>query len=144
MDTDETRVIGLSLTNESGSFELEKQEGVWKVLSPAAAAGQELDAEKATALIRAVSSIRLSGGVGPLDEAAHGLARPAATLALRLAPDDTQEGSEAELTVMVGGQVEGDESQRYITRGGFGFTGTVWESSVRQLLEETLDELYGS
>ena len=144
VDTDETRVIGLSLTNESGSFELEKQEGVWKVLSPAAAAGQELDAEKADALIRAVSSIRLSGGAGPLDEAAHGLARPAATLALRLAPDDTQEGSEAELTVTVGGQVEGDESQRYITRGGFGFTGTVWESSVKQLLEETLDELYGS
>ncbi len=144
VDTDETRVVGLTLTNESGSFELEKQEGVWKVLSPAASTGKELDAEKADALIRTVSSIRLSGGAGPVDEAAHGLARPAATLALRLGPDDTQESSEAELTVKVGGPVEDNESQRYITRGSFGFTGTVWESSVRQLLEETLDELYGS
>ncbi len=100
--------------------------------------------EKAEALIRAVSSIRLSDGTGPVDEAAHGLAPPAATLVLRLGPDDAQESSEAELTVKVGGQVEDNESQRYITRGSFGFTGTVWESSVKQLLEETLDELYGS
>ena len=144
VDTDETRVVGLTLTNDSGSFELEKQDGVWKVLSPATSAGKELDAEKADALIRTVSSIRLSGGAGPLDEAAHGLALPAATLVLRLSPDGAEENSEAELTVKVGGQVEDNESQRYITRGGFGFTGIVWDSSVSQLLEKTLDELYGS
>jgi len=144
VETDETRVIGLTLTNESGSFELEKQEGVWKVLSPAASAGKELDAEKADALIRAASSIRLSDGAGPEDDTAHGLGRPAATLVLRLGPDGTEDSSETELTVKVGGQVEDNESQRYITRGGFGFTGTVWESSVSQLLENTLDELYGS
>ena len=144
VDTDEARVIGLTLTNESGSFELEKQEGVWKVLSPATAAGQELDADKADALIRALSSIRLSGGAGPVDEASHGLAQPAATLVLRLGPDDAEESAETELIVKVGGQVEDNESQRYVTRDGFGFTGTVWESSVRQLLEKTLDELYGS
>ncbi len=144
VEADETRVIGLTLTNESGSFELEKQEGVWKVVSPAASAGKELDAEKAEALIRTASSIRLSDGTGPVDDTAHGLGRPAATLVLRLGPDGTEDSSETELTVKVGGQVEDNESQRYITRGGFGFTGTVWESSVRQLLEKTLDELYGS
>ncbi len=144
VDADEARVVGLKLTNESGSFELEKQDGVWKVISPAASADRELDAGKAQALIRALSSIRLSDGAGPLDEAAHGLAPPAATLVLRLAPDEGQEGAESELTVNVGGQVEDNESQRYITRSSFGFTGIVWESSVRQLLEKTLDELYGS
>ncbi len=32
----------------------------------------------------------------------------------------------------------------FVTRSGFEFTGTVWESSVRRLLEETLDDLHAS
>jgi hypothetical protein len=79
-----------------------------------------------------------------VDEAAHGLADPAATVVLRF-EEPTAEGEAGpaigELTLRIGGTPEDEESQRYVTREGFGFTGTVWESSVRRLIEETLEDL---
>jgi hypothetical protein len=144
---DESRIIGLTLTNASGSFLLSKQEGIWRVGSPEGGAEAELDQGKVDSLVRQAAEIRLSDGTGPVDEAAHGLAEPAATLVLRLRDVDAASGeatSARELTVRIGGKPEDDESRRYITRDGFGFTGTVWESSVRRLLEETLGDLYPS
>ena len=46
--------------------------------------------------------------------------------------------------LQIGGKVEDQDTQRYITRSGLEFTGTVWESSVTKLLEEKLDALFAS
>lgn len=141
VSADQARVVGLTLTNESGSFELEKQDDVWRVVG---GDGPDLDTAKVDALLRAGTSIRLADAAGTVDQTAHGLAQPAATLILRLASGDAEEDAESVLTVTVGSKVEDNDNHRYVTRDGFGFTGTVWESSVRPLLEETLDGLAGS
>jgi hypothetical protein len=147
VDVDESRVVGLALTNEAGTFQLSKQEGIWTVGSPGGDAEAELDQGKVDSLVRQAADIRLSDGTGPVDEVAHGLAEPSATLVLRVRDAAAGPGEEApirELTVRIGGRPEDDESRRYITRDGFGFTGTIWESSVRRLLEETLADLHRS
>jgi hypothetical protein len=41
-----------------------------------------------------------------------------------------------ELTFRIGGKLPDKESQRYVTRDGFGFTGTVWESSISKLIAQ--------
>jgi len=49
-----------------------------------------------------------------------------------------------QLTFLIGDKPEDEDSARYVTREGFGFTGTVWESSVERLIAETLEDLAGS
>ena len=91
-----------------------------------------------------VVGIRLNDGAGPVDEVVHGFAKPAATLVLRLQGGADDPGGEAairELTIRIGAKADDNEAQRYLTRDGFGFTGTVWESAVRRLLEDTLYEV---
>jgi hypothetical protein len=147
VDADASRVVGVILTNESGSFELVKRDGAWSVSAPEDETGVELDQTKVDSFVRSAASIRLSDGTGPVEDAAHGFSAPAATLVLRW-QDAEAEFEEAatthETTLWVGDKPEDNESERYITREGFGFTGTVWESSVRRLLEETLEELHPS
>lgn len=138
LDADALSYFGL--TNEAGSFELEKTDGAWKVVAPAEAAG-ELDATKLDDLMRSMALIRLDKSAGPTDDSAHGFANPAATLVMRWgAGAETSDTSE--VTVLVGNRPADEESQRFITRSDFGFAGTIWEGSVKKLLEETLDGLY--
>jgi hypothetical protein len=145
IDADETGVVGVVVSNEAGSFELVKQEGIWTVSAPAHVEDADLDQGKVDSLVRAAADIRLDDGTGPVDDAAHGLANPAATLVLRVQDAEgnlDETAAVREVTVRIGDHPEDDESKRYITRDGFGFTGTTWESSVRRLLEEKLEELY--
>ena len=145
VQTDETDVVGFTLSNESGSFELVREDGIWKLRSPEHE--ETLDQGKVDAFVRTACSVRLDDAVGPVDSAAHGFTSPAATLVLRWSDaleGVDEEGDVRELTLTVGQQLPDNESQRYITREGFEFTGTVWESSVRRLLEETLDDLLAS
>jgi hypothetical protein len=145
VQTDETRVVGFTLSNESGSFELVREDGIWKHSLPER--DDTLDQGKVEAFVRTVSSVRLDDAVGPVDSAAHGFTSPAATLVLRWSDTLEEvdgEGAVRELTLTIGQQLPDNESRRYITRDGFEFTGTVWESSVRRLLEETLDDLLAS
>jgi len=145
VQTDETRVVGFTLTNESGRFELVREDGIWKLHSPEG--DKTLDQGKVDAFVRTASSVRLDDATGPVDPAAHGFASPAATLVLRwsdMLDGVAEEGGVNELTLTVGQQLPDDESRRYITRDGFGFTGTIWESSIRRLLEEKLDDLLAS
>jgi hypothetical protein len=141
LQADELDVIGLTLTNPSGSFELAREDGMWKVRSPESQAEVELDQAKVGALVRQVASLRFDDATGPLDEATHGFAEPAATLILHSAGTEEQD---RRFTVRIGSKVPDEESKRFATRDGFGFTGTVWESTVTPLLEETLDELSAS
>jgi hypothetical protein len=147
VDADATGVVGVVLTNAAGGFELAKQAGIWTVRAPARAQGAELDQGKVDSLVRTAAEIRLSDGTGPVDEAAHGLANPAATLVLRIqdaADDPAGTAAVREVTVRIGDAPDDDDAKRYVTRDGFGFTGIVWESSVRRVLEEKLEELYPS
>ncbi len=147
VEIDETRVVGLTLTNASGSFELHKQDGIWQLRADGDDSRPTLDQGQVDAFVRTAASLRLDDAIGALDRSAHGFTTPAATLVLRYSPDGgaPAEGAELlELTLEVGAPVADDESRRYVTRDGFDFSGTVWESSVRRLLEDTLDEFVGS
>ncbi len=144
--TDAAGVVGMRLTNAAGSFELARRDGAWTVISPEGAGKRPLDQAKVDELVRTASSIQLSDASGPVDETAQGFGRPAATLVLRwaAAEESDTDAPPRETTVQVGDKVQDNESQRYVTRQGFGYAGTVWESSVDRLITGKLDELYGS
>ncbi len=144
VDVDDLRVLGLTLTNAAGSFELAKQDGVWTLVSPALSGGEQLDQGKIYSLVRSVASLRVSDATGAVD-VSHGFENPVATLVLRWGPDlIEQDAGGGELTLLVGAQVADDEEQRYVTREGFGFTGEVGQYSVIRLIEDTVNELLGS
>jgi hypothetical protein len=153
------QVVALEVTNRSGSFALEREAGgAWKIRSPAGAEGT-LDAAKVDELVRAAASLRIADPVGREEAGSQGLDAPAATVVLRVAAAEkttaTEQtaGAEAaaetaaapqEVTVRIGKPLEENTSQRYVTRDGFGYTGTVWESSVERLIEGELQGLLAS
>ena len=130
----------IELRNVQGSFALVRHEGLWTVAAPAGREDEKLNQDEVLSLLRTVTGLRLADAAGLLDETAQGFVEPAATLVLGWS--GTEEGAgPGELTIEVGGPVPDREDQRHITRSGFGFAGTIWESSVRRLLEETLETL---
>jgi len=133
----------LSLHNASGRFELERQAGLWSVVSPADHGDEALDQEAVLALLRAVTELRLSDAVGPLDETLHGFTAPAATLKLAWSSGrpGAEDGGSGEWTLRIGGKPADQEGQRYVTRSGSAFTGTIWETSLERLLDDSLDDL---
>jgi hypothetical protein len=138
VDIEESQLVGVKLTNGAGSFELAREEGNWKVTAPADQAAVELDGEKVESLLRTARTIRLADAIGKADPQAQGFADPAASLELRrTAPDGTTET----VVVQIGGRLPDKDSQRYVTRAGWGFAGTIWESSIQKLLDEPLSAL---
>ncbi len=138
VDVAESQLVSLSLTNDNGTFELTRQDDQWR----ADGSEQTLDADEVDSLVRAASSIQLAKPVGLKDASAHGFADPAATVTLRYRPLGEPETAETrEIVVIIGGKPEEDGSERYITRSDFGFTGTIWESSIKLLLDSELDDL---
>ena len=110
-------------------------------------ADRELDQGKVDTLIGSARSLRIADPVGPVDPEAQGFGEAPVTFRLRwtaAAPGGEAGQAEDETTVQIGDQVEDKETQRYITRTGFGFAGTIWESSVNALLEQKLDDLLAS
>ena len=95
--------------------------------------GKSLDQGKVDSLVRTMATLQLSEAAGEVDDEAQGFASPAATVTL------AWEGGEAR--VQVGTTVEGKDSQRYITREGFGFAGTIWDSSIKRFLDDGLAAL---
>jgi hypothetical protein len=132
VDIDEEAIIGIAVKNAEGSFELTREDGVWIVSAPASQADQELDQDKVLSLIRTAGSIRVEKPVGPADPAGQGLGEAEVTL--------TVEGA-APVTVQVGSKVADNDSQRYIGKQGFDFAATVWDSSVRKIVEQKLGDL---
>ena len=66
-------------------------------------------------------------------------------MTLRFSPgEEDTEGPPQETVVRVGSRPADKDTLRYVTRNGFGFAATVWESSVKGLIEKTaLDLLSG-
>lgn len=126
------QVDGLVLENSHGRFELARGEEGWTVVSPALVEGP-LDSAQIEALLQAVTTMRLVDPVGATDAEGQGLARPAASLTLR--------SSGGEVVVRVGDRVPDKTTQRFVTRAGSGYTGTIWESAVQSLLDRKIDDL---
>ncbi len=141
------QLTGLVLTNSNGTLELQQVDGTWSIVAPRDAVGRALDTQKIDDLLRAASSVRLADAVGRRDAATHGFDPPSAVCVVRFAAGaagadaETSPAAAQELSVEIGGKVVGNESQRYVGRAGFDYTGSVWESSVQSLLESKLDDL---
>ncbi len=141
VELDPAQVEGLVVTNVAGTLELTRgADGAWQLTADGQTVLDELDAGKIDALVAAASSLRLSDPVGPVDAEAHGLAEPAATVTVRYreTPPDAEP---SEITIRIGGLLPNKDTQRYIGRSGFNYTGAIWESSVAKLLDETRDSL---
>jgi hypothetical protein len=148
-DAAQDQVVGIVLTNPTGTFELQKLDGVWRVVAPESSVDLELDSTKVDNLVRSATSLRLADAVGARDDAAHGFASPAATVVVRWNPAGEIAAGESptalqELTIEIGSQIADDDSKRYVGRSGFEFTGSTWDSSVTSLIEKTLDDLSAS
>ena len=138
------RLLSLELTNAEGSFRLDKGENGWTVAAPAG--DLQLDQDKVDTLVRAATSLRLAEPVGPVDPEVHGFDEPSATLVLRYSAGTAEDEAAPveEITVSVGRKLDDPETQRYVTRSGFPFTGTIWDSSVTSLTEKKLGDLSAS
>lgn len=147
VDAKQDQVVGIVVDNPAGRFELEKSGDAWKVVAPENSAGLELDANKVDELVRAATSLRLADAVGKRDDAAQGLASPEATIVLRWSASDAApaEGETPadlrEETIQVGAKLPDEDAQRYIGRSGFAWAGTIWDSSVKTLLEKKLSDV---
>jgi uncharacterized protein DUF4340 len=138
---DSVATIGVS--NQKGSFQLEKKNGAWSVKTPAAKAHAALDAQKVESLVRTLCGLSLDTPAGPEGDAAFGLGVPEATLVFQRAPapGDSTGAAAAPVVVRIGAPVPGKEGERYAARSGFGFAVTVPKYSVDQALDATLEGL---
>ena len=46
-----------------------------------------------------------------------------------------------EQTIEIGSSLAEEDSKRFVSRSGFGYTGSIWSSSVEKLVENSLDDL---
>lgn len=143
VDSEGREIVRFSLKNEHGSFELSRVEDGWQVVAPAALAGRALDPDAVDAMVSGADSLVLADGVGPVDEEAHGFGKAATVVRLEFSNGEQGETG-AEVTLRLGAQTPGEEGRRYVTREGFAFTGTIWDSSVSKWLDARLDTLLAS
>jgi hypothetical protein len=144
----ESDITELQVQNAKGAFGVRKQSGAWVVTSPEKMKGRTLNADKAAALVRAVAGLRLSDGAGKVDDTGQGFAPAAATVWVKWeskppegAPEAPSSMPPGERTIRIGAKAQGKETERYVSWSGFGYTGTVWDSSVTSLVEDGLDKL---
>ena len=123
----------VAVRNEHGAFEVERVEGDWIVVTPDDAKGRSCSKEKIDAIVRVAASLNVSGAAGRVDAAAQGLGDDATIVTL-----SHDEGS---TTVRIGAKVPDNDSQAYVTRDGFGFAATQWESSFNSATNAKLEEL---
>ena len=133
---DASTVREVRLSNVHGDVTLTREEDGWTVTAGgevAPANGDEVEQ-----LVGALCELRL---IKPADDGAEtGLAEAVATATLQvLDGEDTRE-----IVVRVGSPVAGNESQRYVTKDGYGYNGIVWESAVQAVLERRLEDLVAS
>jgi hypothetical protein len=143
MDVDALAVSEVTVENASGRFTVAKTaDGTWAVAFPTGRT-QPVDPSKVVELIRVATLLTATEPAGRVDEAKHGFQRPAATMRLvvRGAADDTTAARPDEVTLRVGGQVEGQGEKRYVSISKLDHTAIVDESSVQKLIEQKLADL---
>jgi hypothetical protein len=144
VDVDETEIVQVTIANPNGTIELARGGGVWNVVSPSLEGGGEIDVSAIESLVRSMTSLQFADGVGAVDETAHGLGEGATvvTLVVERGPGlDGETVESEEIVLRIGAKLAAEDTKRYVTRDGFAFTGTIWDSSVSQLVEKKADEL---
>jgi hypothetical protein len=138
---DSIATVGIS--NQKGSFELEKKDGRWSVRSPAARAHSALDAQKVDNLVRGLCTMSLEAPAGIDSDPAYGLGSPEATVVFTraAAPGDSAHAAGGALVLRIGGPVPGKEGAHYAARSGFGYAVAVPKYSVDQALGAALTDL---
>ena len=158
VDVEEDDVVSIEIVNAAGSFRLEKVDGGWTVAAPTAQASAVLDDGKVDSLVRSAASLRLADPLGSSES--HGpsagdavatvtlhWSRPAVEAAESATDDEAAAvappapAESGQVVVYIGDKLPDKDTHRAITREGFGFSGTIWDSSVSSLVEKTLDEL---
>jgi hypothetical protein len=157
-------VSGVELSNAHGTFELEQIDGEWTVAS-GLPAGKTLDATEVDSFVRSLISVWLSEPAGRVDETAHGLDSPAATVTIRYSVPDPdapaepaedpagEEPVEAEpaeprmrtesVTFRVGAEVDPDgEGKRYAARSGFAHSVILSKYDAERATEGKLADLF--
>jgi hypothetical protein len=132
-------VTRLTLSNGHGSFELAREDGEWKLVSPPGSGSGTLDPAAVDSLVRSVASLRLSEPAGPAGTPGYGLESPAATV--RIAHRAGDEAAEEVVEVRVGGDIEDGEGQRYASRSGFDHAVILGKLDADQLIDEKLADL---
>lgn len=110
-------VTRFTLSNEHGRIELAREEGEWKLVSPAGSGEPSLDTTAVDSLVRSVASLRLSEPAGAIDASAQGFDDPAATV--EIAYHTGEEATEEVVEVRVGAEVGDGDGKRYASRSGF-------------------------
>jgi hypothetical protein len=142
VDVPENAVSGLILSNAQGSFELARNEQAgWVLRSPERLQDSPIDAEKVESLLGTAASIRIADTAGPVEDEAAVAAEAVATLTLRLMPGAVPDAQGDEIIVRLGEPLPDKDSQRKIYRAGFGYAGTIWDSSIDDLLDQSADDL---
>lgn len=140
------RVTKVALENARGRFSLEREGDGW-TLRDTSGAALAVDATKAEALVRELSSIWVARPVGARDDAAHGLASPAARIALTLGPNAAVAGEEAagaaveERVILVGSALAGDEGLRHVALADGAVTAAASEGALTRALSATIDDV---
>ncbi len=137
LDVNTDAVQSLSITNPEGSFELVKDESGWTV---SGAAETELDTSKVDSLVRSVANLSIAAPLGPSSEHGPVAADAIAKVTLRWSAggEETPEGA---AVVLIGGKRPDDDMRRAVSVEGSGFSGEIWDSTVKSMIEKKLDDL---
>lgn len=133
VDVPTDSVQRVAVKNAHGSFELEKVEGDWLVVLPEESKGRTCAKDKVDPIVRAAAALSATGAAGRLDPTAQGLGDDATTVTLT--------HDEGRVTVRAGSPVPDKNGQVHVTRDGFGFAATQWESSLASVTAAKLDDL---
>jgi len=132
-------VTRFTLSNGHGSFELAREDGEWKLVSPADSGSETLDAAAVDALVRSVASLRLSEPAGLSGTPGYGFDSPAATV--QIAHRAGEGAAEEVIEVRVGKDVEDGDGERYASRSGFDHAVTLSKLDADKLTDEKLADL---
>ncbi len=137
LDVGADALRSLSIKNPDGSFELVKGESGWTVPD---APETQLDKSKVDSLVRTVAGLSIAAPLGPSDEYGPTSAEATATVTLRWTTGvEGDPGGSA--VVLIGDKRPDDDARRTIRVDGSRFSGEIWDSTVKSVIEKKLDDL---
>ena len=100
----------------------------------------ELDTGKVDSFVRTVANLSFAAPLGPSSE--HGPSAQDAIARVTLRWSAGAEGSQEEsAVVLIGDKRPDDDMRRVIGVEGSGFSGEIWDSTVKSMIEKKLDDL---
>jgi hypothetical protein len=131
----QNEVVELTLENENGEFQFEKDDaGAWTMLN--LPAGETLLENNVTSLATRISSLRMTRPIGREQEPSYGLEDPSAKVT---AVTRDAEGNETSYVLRVGALLEGENG--YVVKSATSpYYVLVAEFSVEDLIERTMQD----